>query len=431
MPDSSKDFTPLSIPIEEHTLDNGLKVVLSPDATVPIASIALYYDVGSRNEVRGRSGFAHLFEHMMFQGSANVGKTEHFQYVNHRGGECNATTSEDRTNYFETLPSSELELGLWLEADRLRSLAVTPENFENQRQTVIEERRQSYENRAYMSSFLRINELAYQGYWPYEHSTIGDMKDLLAAPIEAVQDFFATWYVPNNALLSICGEIDPVQTMKLVDKHFGSIPRGNPPGFKDVAFPLQSAERTDVIYDALAELPGFHMVWHIPPARTPDHYALELLADVLGDGRSSRLYLELVKRREIVQEIHVGTDYRRGPDLFSAWAILAEGRTGEEARQVVYDMVADIAQNGITDREFDKVRNRARASFVFGLQTTLRRASRLAEFALYFGDPKLIRAELGRYLEVTREDIQRVAGRYFTPQARTIVDVLPEPDQAA
>ena len=426
-----KDFTPLAIPIEQHTLGNGLRVILSPDATVPIVSVAVYYDVGSRNEVRGRSGFAHLFEHMMFQGSANVGKAEHFQFVNHRGGECNGTTSEDRTNYFETLPSSELELGLWLEADRLRSLAVTPENFENQRQTVIEERRQSYENRPYMMSFLRINELAYHGYWPYEHSTIGDMKDLLDAPIEAVQEFFATWYCPNNAILSICGEIDPAETMRLVEKHFGAIPRGNPPGFREVPVPVQSAERSDTLIDSLAEVPAFHLVYRIPPSRTPDHYALELLADVLGDGRSARLYQALVKQREICQEVHISTDYRRGPDLFSFWSVLSEGHTGAEARAVIYDQLADIADNGITAREFEKVQNRTRASFVFGLQTSMRRASRLAEFALYWGDPTLLRTELGRYLEVTPADIQRVARTYLVPNNRIWIDVVPPAEQAA
>jgi len=282
-----------------------------------------------------------------------------------------------------------------------------------------------------MMSFLRINELAYHGYWPYEHSTIGDMKDLLDAPIEAVQEFFKTWYCPNNAVLSICGDVEPAETMRLVEKHFGAIPRGNPPGFHDVPFPVQSVEQHDTLTDDLAELPGFHLVYRIPPARTPDHYALELVADVLGDGRSSRLYQELVKKREIVQEIHVATDYRRGPDLFSFWGVLSEGHTGAEARQVIYDQLADIAANGITERELEKVRNRARASFVFGLQTSLRRACRLAEFALYWGDPALLRTELERYLDVSAEDIQRVAGEYMVPTQRTWVDVLPPQGQEA
>jgi zinc protease len=191
------------LPIVRATLDNGLRVVMSPDRTIPTVGIAVYYDVGSRNEVRGRSGFAHLFEHMMFQGSANVAKGEHFQLILNRGGEMNGTTSEDRTNYYETLPSNELALGLWLEADRMKSLAITQENFENQRQTVMEERRQSYDNQPYAKSWLRINELAYQDYWPYAHSTIGDMKDLENAPLSAVQEFFDAYYAPNNAVLSI------------------------------------------------------------------------------------------------------------------------------------------------------------------------------------------------------------------------------------
>jgi zinc protease len=364
----------------------------------------------------------------MFQGSANVGKAEHFQFVNHRGGECNGTTSEDRTNYFETLPSSELELGLWLEADRLRSLAVTPENFENQRQTVIEERRQSYENRAYMMSFLRINELAYHGYWPYEHSTIGEMKDLLDAPIEAVQEFFATWYCPNNAVLSICGEIDPAG-VQLVRQHFGPIaPRGaaftNRPGATD-----RRARGAD--HDRYADLPAFHIAYHIPPNREGDHYALEMLGIVLGDGESSRLYQELVKRREILQEISVTTDDRRGPDLFSFWGILARGHTGQEAREVIYRTIADVARRGPTARELEKARNRVRSSFVFGLQSNMSRAMRLAEYEMYWGDANLIRGELDRYLAVTVDDVRRVAGQYFDATNRTVLDVLPTPPDSA
>ncbi|MCA9581398.1 MAG: insulinase family protein, partial [Myxococcales bacterium] len=220
-----------ALPIQVETLENGLTVVMSPDRTVPTVAIAVYYDVGSRNEVRGRSGFAHLFEHMMFQGSANVGKGEHFQYVMNRGGNMNGTTSHDRTNYFETLPSNELALGLWLEADRMRSLAITQENFENQRQVVMEERRQSYSNRPYMESMLRINELAFGDYFPYAHSTIGDMADLENAPLTAVQEFFNQYYPPNNAVLSIAGDIDPTETMALVRKYFGSIEKRTVPGF--------------------------------------------------------------------------------------------------------------------------------------------------------------------------------------------------------
>ncbi len=421
--------TPLSIPIHQHVLGNGLRVLLSPDRTVPVVAISVYYDVGSRVEQRGRSGFAHLFEHMMFQGSASVGKAEHFQYVNNRGGTCNGTTSEDRTNYFETLPSSELELGLWLEADRMRSLAITAENFENQRQTVMEERRQSYENRPYALSFLRINELAFQGYFPYEHSTIGDMNDLQAAPLEAVQEFFRNYYAPNNAILALVGDIDVDATLRLVEKHFGTIAPHATPSFDDPPLAPQGAERSESMPDALAQLPGMHVAYHVPAMRHPDHYALELLGTVLGDGESSRLYQELVKERELVQDMSVGTDNRRGPDLFSFFMVLAQGKTGAEVRTHVDRQIEDVIRSGVTPRELEKAKNRTRASFIFRLQTNLQRAMRLTESWMYWGDPRLLLSEIDRYEAVTNEDVKRVAGRYLVRTNRTILDVVPTPPQ--
>ena len=431
--EQSQSAAPLAeLPVLRRQLENGLRVVMSPDDTVPTVAIAVYYDVGSRNEQQGRSGFAHLFEHMMFQGSANVGKGEHFQLVMNRGGSMNGTTSTDRTNYFETLPSNELALGLWLEADRMESLAVTAENFENQRQTVMEERRQSYENRPYMLSMLRINELAYGDYWPYSHSTIGDMQDLQNAPLEAVQQFFDTYYSPNNAVLSIAGQFDPDEAMALVERYFGDIQPSEVPEFDEGELPPQTAERTDTMIDPNAELPAFHVAYHIPKSREPDHYPLELLALILGDGESSRLYQELVKEREIVQEIDVSTDDRRGYDLFSIWAILATGHTGEEARRVIFEEIQSIAQRGVTERELEKAKNRVRAAFVFGLQSNLQRAMNLAEFEMYWGNAELLRTELARYTSVTREDVQRVARQYFEATNRTVLDVLPaEQGQAA
>jgi predicted Zn-dependent peptidase len=414
-----------SLPIIQRRLENGLRVVLSPDRAVPTVGIAVYYDVGSRNEVRGRSGFAHLFEHMMFQGSANVGKGEHFALVMNRGGSMNGTTNHDRTNYFETLPSNELALGLWLEADRMRSLAVTAENFENQRETVKEERRQSYENRPYMLSMLRINELAFGDYWPYSHSTIGDMQDLDNAPLSAVQEFFNQYYAPNNAVLAISGDFDADEAMALVQRFFGTIRRANVPPFADPPLPPQTAERVEQMVDPLAELPAFHVAYHIPPMREADHYALEMLGIVLGDGESSRLYQKLVKQTEILQEISASTDDRRGPDLFSFWGVVASGHTGAEARTIIFRELEDIARRGITERELEKARNRVTASFIFGIQTNLSRAMRLAEHELYWGDATIIRGEPARYLAVTREDVQRVARQYFDATNRTVLDVLP------
>jgi predicted Zn-dependent peptidase len=420
-----------NLQVSRATLENGLRVVINQDRTVPTVAVSVYYDVGSRNEVKGRSGFAHLFEHMMFQGSANVGKGEHFSLIINRGGSANGTTSNDRTNYFETLPANELALGLWLEADRMRSLAITQENFENQRMTVMEERRQRIDNQPYIPSMLRINELAYGDYWPYAHSTIGDMQDLIDAPLEAVQAFFDTHYAPNHAVLSISGDFDTDAAMKLVEKYFGDIPARKAPAYSEPLPPEQTAERTETMYDANATLPAFHLGYHIPPSRTPDHYALEMLAMVLGDGDSSRLYQTLVKRKEICQDVAVGTDDRRGPDLFSAWVVMASGHPPREAQAIVFAELESIAKKGATERELQKAKNRIRASFVFGLQSNMARSQHLAEFELYWGDANLLKLELDHYLAVSMEDIKRVAGTYFDATNRTVLEVMPGTDPAS
>jgi predicted Zn-dependent peptidase len=427
----SADPSPLkNLVIVREKLENGLRVVMSPDRTVPTVAIALYYDVGSRNEVKGKSGFAHLFEHMMFQGSRNVGKMEHFQLITNRGGSANGTTSSDRTNYFERLPSNELELGLWLEADRMRSLAVNQENFENQRTTVMEERRQSYDNQPYMKSMLRINELAYGDYWPYAHSTIGDMEDLKTAPLRAAQEFFASFYPPNNAVLGIAGDFEPEQAMALVRKHFGGIEPREVPAYEPPPLGPQSAERADAIDDPLAPRAAFHIAYHIPPDRSPDHYPLELLAIVLGDGESSRLYQELVKRREMVQEIRVETDGRRGPDLFSFWCVCADGHEGPGVREVIFRRIDEVIERGITERELQKAKNRVRSDFIFALQSNLRRAMRLAEYETYWGDANLLRDEVDRYRSVAAADVKRVAGKYLVAENRTVLDVIPVKPEA-
>ena len=414
-----------NLQVSRATLDNGLRIVINQDQTVPTVAVSVYYDVGSRNEVKGRSGFAHLFEHMMFQGSANVGKGEHFSLIINRGGSANGTTSNDRTNYFETLPANELALGLWLEADRMQSLAITQENFENQRMTVMEERRQRIDNQPYIPSMLRINELAYGDYWPYAHSTIGDMQDLIDAPLEAVQEFFDTHYAPNNAVLSISGDFDTDEAMQLLQKYFGDIPARQTPAYAEPAPPEQSKERTETMYDANATLPAFHLAYHIPPSRTPDHYALEILAMVLGDGESSRLYQTLIKQKEICQDIAVGTDDRRGPDLFSVWAVMASGHAPEKAQAVVLAEIESIATDGVTARELQKAKNRVLAAFVFGLQSNMARSQRLAEYELYWGDANLLKLEPDHYLAVSIEDIKRVAGTYFNATNRTVLEVLP------
>jgi predicted Zn-dependent peptidase len=289
----------------------------------------------------------------------------------------------------------------------------------------MEERRQSYDNRPYMQSMLRINELAFGDYFPYAHSTIGDMQDLQAAPLSAVKEFFDTYYAPNNAVVSIAGDFEPQAALKLLEQYFGAIPGAKVPPFTTPDPAPQTAERKDSMLDPLAELPAFHIAYHIPTDRTPDHYPLELLASVLGDGESARLYQKLVKDKEILQEIDVNTDGRRGPDLFSFWGICAQGHAPEEARTLIFNELNAVAQKGITAKELDKAKNRMRANFVFGLENNLQRASRLAEFETFYGDASLLLAEIERYSAVTLDDVKRVAGLYFAPTNRTVLDVVP------
>ncbi len=416
--------------IERATFDNGLRVVVNPDHTVPTVAIAVYYDVGSRNEERGRSGFAHLFEHLMFEGSANVARNEHFTYIAARGGDANATTSDDRTNYFETLPSNELALGLWLEADRMASLDITEEAFANQRTTVLQERQQNYESQPYALSFLRANELAYGDYFPYAHSTIGDVQDVVTSPLSAVQEFWQRHYAPNNAVLVIAGDVEPADALAAAHQYFDRIPRREVVPYTPPELAPQTAERHETMLDPLADLPAFHVEWHIPPNREADHYALEMLSEVLGDGDSSRLYRSLVHEQEILSEVGVGTDDRRGPDLFSIFGLVQEGHTAEEARTQIYAAIADVAAHGVPAREMERVQNRIRAYFIVNVQSNLMRAEHLAEYELYYGDARLLRTELERYLAVTSADIQRVAGQYFAETNRTVLDVVPPPEAA-
>jgi predicted Zn-dependent peptidase len=414
-----------SFPVIRSTLGNGLRVVMSPDTSLPVVSLAVYYDVGSRNETPGHSGFAHLFEHMMFQGSANVGKMEHFQLVNAAGGSANGTTNSDRTNYFETLPGHQLALGLWLEADRMRSLDISDENFENQRGVVINEYRQSYENQPYGLSYLRVNELSYGDYFPYANPTIGSVADLQGATREQADSFWQGWYGPNNAVLAIVGDFDPDEAARLVEEHFGQIPRRTVPAWTDPGFAGQTAERSEVMYDRLATMPAFFVLYHIPPARHADHYAVEMLAVILGDGESSRLYQLLVEENRVCTEVSAYTDDRRGPDLINIEGIVAAGHQPAEARLLVEQEIERVQTAGVTDREMTKARNRVRAHFVFGLETTLQRAQQLAEFELFHGDARLLLTEVERYLAVTPQQVQDAARRYLPASNRTVLDVIP------
>jgi len=270
-------------PIEQFTLDNGLRVILSRDSSVPVVSVAVYYNVGSRDERQGRTGFAHLFEHMMYQGSENVGKGDYMKAIQNAGGTLNGNTTTERTAYFATLPANQLPLALWLESDRMRSLKVTQENLDNQREVVKEEKRSRVDNQPYVPAFLRFSEMVF-GNFANAHSTIGSMDDLNAANLQDVQEFFRIYYAPNNAVLTIAGDFEPKEARLLVTKYFKSIPRQPNPPAVDVSEQPGVALRNELFEDRFAPMPAFLLAWKIPPRRTPDYYALSLAGSLLMSG---------------------------------------------------------------------------------------------------------------------------------------------------
>lgn len=410
--------------LEQFTLDNGLRVVLNQDTSVPVVSVAVYYDVGSRNERQGRTGFAHLFEHMMFQGSQNVKKAEHFQFVSNAGGTMNGTTSSERTNYFETLPANQLPLALWLESDRMRSLAVTQENLDNQRNAVQEEKRLRYDNQPYGQVFDLINSMVYKNF-ANSHSTIGSMADLDAATVKDVQDFFRTYYAPNNAVLVISGAFDPKEAKSLVEKYFATIPSQPKPPALDVSEPTEVAEKYKKYEDKLAPLPAFLMGWKIPQRRTPEQNALYLAGKLLYDGDSSRLYQKLVKGEESVVQLFGFTDERRGPSSIFIGAIPKPGKDLNRIRQVITDEIKNIATQGVSAEEMQKLRNQLINDEVRSRQSSLGRAQAIAEHALYDNDPTLINVQLDELLRVTPEQIKAAVARYLDTENRALLEVVP------
>ena len=419
----SENFSLPDLQIEQYQLQNGLRVVLNPDNTIPVVSVAVYYDVGSRNEREGRTGFAHLFEHMMFQGSENVKKAQHFQFIMKAGGTMNGTTSSERTNYFETLPANQLPLALWLESDRMRSLAVTQENLDNQREAVKEEKRLRYDNQPYGQVFDLLTSMVYKNF-ANSHSTIGSMEDLDDATVEDVQEFFRIYYAPNNAVLVISGAFETDGAKKLVERYFRSIPSQTLPPSIDVEEPVEVTETYREYEDQLAPFPAFLMGWKIPPRRTPEFNALYLGGKLLYDGESSRLYQKLVKGEESVIQLFGFTDERRGPSGVAIGAIPKPEKDLSKIRQTIMDEILDIAQNAPRADEMQKLRNQLIKSSVRTRQSSLSRAQQIAEFALYDGDPLLVNSELEELLSVNAEDIKNAVNKYLNTENRSLLDIV-------
>jgi len=419
-----------TVDFKEFRLQNGLRVLLAEDHSAPTYSICVTYNVGSRDERPGRTGFAHLFEHMLFQGSENVGKGEHFILVQNNGGSANGTTNIDRTNYFETLPANQLELGIFLEADRMRAPAITQANFDNQRLTVQEERRQSYDNRPYGKTYEAVIGLAYDNFG-YKHSTIGSMEDLNAATIGDAEAFFKTYYAPNNAVLALVGDFKTDMALGLVKKYFERIPAQAAPSAPDMSEPEQKGERRKVIDDSFAQTAKLDIVYKIPPGNTPDWYALDFLGHVLSDGVSSRLYQKLVKEKEIALSVYADASEQRGPSLF--WfSVMARPNTDlSELEKLIYEEIARLQNEPVSHGEIEKVQMQLRRQRATQLYSTRSRANALGHFAVYYNQPELINTVWDKYEQVTQTDLQQVARTYFKETSRTVVTTLPKPAAAA
>jgi len=414
------------IDFSETTLKNGLRVQLAEDHGAPVIALNMAYDVGSRNERKGLTGFAHLFEHMMFKGSKNVGDGEHFYQIFSNGGSMNGTTSADITLYFETLPANQLELALFLEADRMRSLELTQEKLDNQRHAVQEERRLRVDNRPYGRADEYFGELFYDNF-AYKHSTIGSMEDLSAASLKDVADFFKTYYAPNNAVLSLVGDFDSAQALELIRTYFEDIPRQRAPPAVDLKEPLQTAERRDTLTDPLARLTQIQIAYKLPPGNTADLPALQVLSSILQGGHSSRLYQSLNKQKELVVNIGGFVDERIGPGGFYVGATLRPGSRPADVEAAIYAQMDLLMKDPVAVWELQKAKNTTRLAFLQGIRSAQARATMLGSYTVKFGDPNLINTRLGRLEGVTDDDVQRVARRYLQARNRTVVITTPVP----
>ncbi len=413
------------VTFSDTRLKNGLRVIVAEDHTAPVFSIAVNYDVGSRNERKGRTGFAHLFEHMMFKGSQNVGPGEHFWLVFNNGGNMNGTTNNDRTLYFETLPANQLDLALFLEADRMRALDITKDNLDNQRNAVQEERRLGIDNQPYGHTFEAIDELAYENF-AYEHSVIGSMADLNAASVDDVTAFFKTYYAPNNAVVAIVGDVSTPQVMSKMRQQFESIPSQPAAPAVDMTEPPQTAERRLTLDDALARLTRVDIVFKVPPVRDPDFDAIRVAASILGSGRSSRLYETLVRQKQIAVQSSAFVDDRRGPGLFAVNALVAPGKSAADVEAAIDEQIAALGERSAADWEMDKARNAERRALAGRVQSSLQRAILLTEYALAHDDPGRINTEAARLAAVSAADVQRVAKKYLTPASRNVIVTSPK-----
>lgn len=415
------------IQFEEYDLDNGLHVILHEDHSTPIVAVTVLYHVGSKNENPERTGFAHFFEHLLFEGSENIGRGEFDKYIQKAGGMMNANTTQDRTFYFEVLPSNQLELGLWLESERMLHAKVDEKGVETQRQVVKEERRQRVDNQPYGSLMEETFKRAYTKH-PYRWSVIGSMDHLDAAVEADYKQFYKDFYVPNNATLSIAGDFDPVQIKKWIKQYFSTIPKGKDPYRPNIVEPPLKGEVRDIVYDNI-QLPAVIQSYRIPKQGTEDYYALQMLSTLMSQGGSSRLNKSLVDEQELAIASGSFPFSMEDPGISLGFAIANMGVDVAKLEEAMDAEFKKVQDEMITEKEFQKLRNQVENDFITQNSRVQGIAESLANYHTYFGDANLVNDELDRYLKVTREDIQRVAKKYFTKDNRVVLHYLPKSAQ--
>ena len=423
----------MHIPIETYRLPNGLFVTLSEDHTAPLVAVNLWYHVGSANERAGRTGFAHLFEHMLFQGSESVGANEHFELVQRAGGTLNGSTWLDRTNYFETVPSNQLALALWLEADRMARLlpAMTQQKLDTQRDVVKNERRWSVDNQPYGTWWERLPALAFPAEHPFHHSLIGSMEDLSAASLEDVAEFFATYYTPDNAVLSVAGDFEPAEAKGMIERYFGSIPRGagRPPLPPMELPPTFGGARREVVPDDVM-LPRLFLAFRSPAFGSDAYYAASVAGAILGMRKGSRLHRALVRDRQVAADANVFTyDLAKGSDLLVVDVTARPEVSGERLESEVAAEVDRMHEGGVSAEEVERAVTLIETDFVAAMQSANERADQLSRFATYFGDPSVVNTQVDRYRAVTAQAVTAFARERLGGENR--VSLLFVPREAA
>jgi predicted Zn-dependent peptidase len=409
----------------EYDLPNGLHVILHEDHSTPIVAVSVLYHVGSKNEKPDRTGFAHFFEHLLFEGSENVQRGQFDDYIQEAGGMNNANTTQDRTFYYDVLPSNQLALGLWLESERMLHANVDEVGIETQRQVVKEERRQRIDNQPYMSMWEETAKRAFTVH-PYKWPVIGYMEHLNAATEDDYKNFYKDFYIPNNATLSIAGDINIEDSKKLIQQYFGTIPKGKEPFRPDIVEPPLAREVRDTVFDNI-QLPAVIQTYRIPAQGTDDFYAVSMLSQLLSQGESSRLYKALVDVQQSAVAVGSFPVSMEDPGISITYGICNAGTDPKDLEAGMDAEIEKVQRELISETDFQKLRNQAENDFVTANATVQGIAESLANYHTYFGNTNLINTEIDRYMKVTREDIQRVAKKYFSKNNRVVLFYLPKP----